>query len=108
MNPSYLSRFKALTNEQVQSFFDNGYLVVKSCLDMAVVQRWVAEGFDRLGYDPNDPRTWKEEIIWMKYKNEMPIRTLAPRAWEAILDVVGGQDRLDPRSFMDAQAQYPF
>ena len=83
--PPPMSSFKALTAEQVQSFLDNGYLVVKDCLDMDVAQRWVAEGFERLGYDPDDPSTWAEEIIWMKYKNEMPIRELAPapgrRSW---------------------------
>jgi hypothetical protein len=99
---------KSLSPEQVQSFFDNGYLIVKRCLDMDIVERWVAEGYARLGYDPNDPSTWKEDIIWMKYKNEMPIRDLAPRAWEAILDLVGGEDRLEPRSFVDANFQYPF
>src|SRR3954467_6068032 len=100
--------YKVLTAEQVQSFLDNGYLVVKGCLDMDVAQRWVAEGYERLGYDPNDPSTWTEEIIWMKYKNELPIRELAPRAWQTILDVVGGEERLETRSFMDAQRQYPF
>src|SRR5258706_1906192 len=103
-----MSPFKALTAEQQQSFFDNGYLVVKNCLDPDVVRRWVAEGYERLGYDPNDPSTWAEEIIWMTYKNEMPIRDLAPRAWDTILDVVGGEDRLETRTFINKEEQYPF
>jgi hypothetical protein len=103
-----MTPIKTLTAEQIQSFLDNGYLVVKDCLDQAIVERWVAQGFERLGYDPHDASTWTEEIIWMKYQNELPIRTLAPKAWAAILDVVGGEERLEPRSFVDANRQYPF
>jgi hypothetical protein len=91
----------------VQSFYDNGYFVVENALDETVRRRWVAGGFERLGYDPRDPATWAEEIIWMQYRNEMPIRELAPRAWDAILDVVGGEDRLETRSFINHEAQYP-
>jgi hypothetical protein len=102
-----MSPFRALTPEQQQSFLDNGYLVVEQCLDPDVIQRWVAEGFERLGYDPHDPATWAEEIIWMKYRNEMPVRELAPRAWDTILDLVGGEDRLETRSFLPPEEQYP-
>src|SRR6187401_1554057 len=31
----------------------------------------------------------------MDHKNQMPVRELSPKAWGAILDVVGGEDRLE-------------
>jgi len=90
MNP-----YHALTDEQVQSFLDKGYLIVNDCLNHDIAKRWIDEAYDRLGYDRNDPKTWAKDIIWMDHKNLMPIRDLAPKAWAAILDVVGGEDRLE-------------
>jgi hypothetical protein len=84
-----------LNNEQVQSFLDNGYLVVHDCLDQSIANRWIDEAYIRLGYDPSNPTTWQKDIIWMDHKNQMPVRQLAPKAWGAILDVVGGEDHLE-------------
>jgi hypothetical protein len=92
-----MSKYKVLNDEQVQSFLDKGYLVVHDCLDLAVANRWVAEAYDRLGYQPDDPGTWAKEIVWMDHQNHMLVRELAPRAWDAIADVVGGEDRLETK-----------
>ena len=90
-----MRKYQVLTDAQVQSFLDHGYLIVKDCLDTTLAQRWIGEAYDRLGYDRNDPRTWEKDIVWMDHKNKLPVREVAPRAWEAILDVVGGEDRLE-------------
>jgi Phytanoyl-CoA dioxygenase (PhyH) len=87
--------FTALSDEQVQSFLDKGYLVVKDCLDISIANRWIDEAYDRLGYDKHDPSTWTKDIIWMDHKNQMPVREVAPKAWAAILEVAGGEDRLE-------------
>lgn len=90
-----MKSFRVLTPVQVQSFFDKGYLIVKNCLDLNVANRWIDEAYERLGYEKNDPRTWQKDIVWMDHKNQAPVRQLAPKAWDAILDVVGGEDRLE-------------
>jgi len=90
-----MGKYRVLTEEQVQSFLDNGYLIVNDCVDPSVSNRWVDEAYDRLGYSKQDPSTWTKDIIWMDHKNQAPVRELAPRAWDAILDVVGGEDRLE-------------
>lgn len=90
-----MSKYRTLTPEQVQSFLDKGYLVVPDCLDRSVADRWIDEAYVRLGYDSGDPSTWAKDIIWMDHKNQMPVRELAPKAWDAILDVVGGEERLE-------------
>jgi hypothetical protein len=87
--------FEVLTCEQVQSFLDKGYLVVHDCLDLTIAQRWIGQAFERLGHDPQAPSTWEKDIVWMDHQNKLPIREVAPKAWAAILDVVGGQDRLE-------------
>jgi hypothetical protein len=90
-----MSNYTVLSDEQVQSFLDKGYLVVKDCVDFSIANRWVDEAYDRLGYDKRDPNTWAKDIVWMDHKNELPVRELAPKAWAALLDVVGGEDRLE-------------
>ncbi len=91
--------YRVLTEEQVQSFLDKGYLVVKNCFDQEFARRWTDEAFDRLGYDRNDPSTWKKEIIWMDRKNVLPIREVSQKAWDALCDVVGGEERMDDRVY---------
>ncbi len=90
-----MSNYKVLTEAQIQSFLDKGYLVVNDCLDTAIAHRWIDEAYARLGYDKHDPSTWQKDIIWMDHKNQLPVRELAPKAWAAILEVVGGEDRLE-------------
>ena len=93
-----MGNYSILTDEQVQSFLDNGYLVVKDCLDIRIANRWIEEAYQRLGYDPYDPSTWKADIVWMDHQNQLPVRQLAPKAWAAILDVVGGEERLETQT----------
>ena len=90
-----MGKYKVLTEEHVQSFLEKGYLVVKDCLDPNIANRWIAEAYERLGYDPRNPNTWEKDIIWMDHKNQMPVPSLAPKAWDAILDVIGGEERLE-------------
>lgn len=90
-----MGAYRVLTDEQVQSFLDKGYLVVRDCLDMSVANRWIDEAYERLGYDKRNPATWVKDIVWLDHKNQMPVREIAPKAWDAILDVVGGEDRLE-------------
>ena len=90
-----LSPYRILTEEQVQSFMDNGYLVVKNVLDLDIANQWIEDAFERLGYDPADESTWTKSLVWLNHQSQLPIRELAPKAWSAILDVVGGEERLE-------------
>ncbi|MEN9936413.1 MAG: hypothetical protein RLZZ387_2992 [Chloroflexota bacterium] len=92
-----MGTYRTLTDDQVQSFLDNGYLVVRDCVDLDVAQRWIDQAYARLGYDREDPSTWAKDIVWMDHLNHMPVHEVAPRAWDAILDVVGGEERLEPQ-----------
>jgi hypothetical protein len=87
--------FTVLDGAQVQSFLDKGYLIVEDCLNLNIAKRWIDEAYERLGYDPHTPSTWEKDIVWMDHQNRLPIREIAPKAWEAILDVVGGEERLE-------------
>jgi hypothetical protein len=92
-----MSTYRILTDAHVQSFLDKGYLVVRDCLERDIASRWIDQAYERLGYDKDDPSTWSKDIVWMDHKNQLPIREVAPKAWAAILDVVGGEDRLETK-----------
>jgi hypothetical protein len=92
-----VGQYRVLTDEQVQHFLDKGYLVVPDCVDLNLAQRWINGAFDRLGYRQDDPSTWEKEIIWLDHKERALVKDVAPKAWAALLDVVGGEDRLEPQ-----------
>ena len=89
-----MSTYKTLTETQVQSFLNKGYLVVHDCLDLEVANKWIDEAYQRLGYNKHDPSTWQKDIVWMDHNNQLPIREVAPKAWDTLLDVIGGEDKL--------------
>lgn len=89
--------YRVLTAEQERMFLTKGYLVVEGCLDRELARQWTATAFERLGYDPADRATWAKDQVWMDHANRRPVREISPRAWDAICDVAGGEERLDTR-----------
>lgn len=98
-------KFQVLTQEQAQHFIEKGYVTIKGCLDPDLAKRWTDEAYDRLGYDRNDRSTWVKDIVWMDRKNIAPIKEISPKAWGALCDVCGGEDRIDPR-VMEIESQH--
>ena len=90
-----MGSYKVLNDEQVQSFLDKGYLVVHDAVDLSIANRWIDDTYDRLGYDKHNPGTWVKGLIHMDHKNQMPVRDVAPKAWAALIDMIGGEDLLE-------------
>lgn len=88
-------KYQVLSEDQVQHFLNKGYLVVKGCVDRALAQRWTDQAYRRLGYDKHDANTWEKDIVWMYPENTLPIQEVSATAWQAICDVVGGEDRIE-------------
>src|SRR5579872_5338113 len=86
--------FQHLTSEQIRSFLTRGHLVIEQCIDPTVAEEWKARAFDRLGYDSHDPCTWVEPRIHMPAMDRKEVKELAPRAWNAICELLGGEDRV--------------
>ena len=86
--------YKALTESDVNHFIEKGHIVLKDCFSRELAAEWRTFAFKRLGYAPDDPTTWKEPRIHLPSMNRMPIREIAPRAWDAICDLLGGEDRI--------------
>ena len=84
-----------LTDEDVNHFVENGYVVVKNCFDQASAQPWIDRAWVRFGYDRDNPAEWTEKRIHLSELASMDAREFAPRAWDAAVQLLGGEDRLE-------------
>jgi hypothetical protein len=89
---SYAHSF--LTDDQAKQFLTQGYVTVKNCFSRETAKRWTDRAFERLGYDPGDPRTWEQGRVHMPAMDRWLVREFAPRAWAAIVDLLGGEERI--------------
>lgn len=87
-------QYRELTPEQAQQFLDKGYVTIEGAFPRDVAKKYTDLAWQRLGYDPNDPMTWKEALIHMPSMNKFNIWEFAPRAWGALCDLVGGEERV--------------
>ena len=91
--------FTTITPDQERHFLEKGYLVMEGCVEPALVKEWTDHACVRLGVTRDDPGTWDKvkDIVWMDHDLRAPVRRVSPRAWGAILDVAGGEERLETR-----------
>jgi hypothetical protein len=91
----------SLSNEQTQHFLERGHVVLRDCFPRAFAEQWRKRAWVRLGYDPQDPATWKRARVHLAGLDMMRVPDFAPKAWAAMLDLVGGEERI-----RDPQDQY--
>jgi hypothetical protein len=89
-----------LTGDQIDHFLQHGYVHLTGCFSRETAARWTADMWTRLGYDPSDRSTWLAERINMPSHRSESIKTFAPKAWQAICDLLGGEERIKPSSAM--------
>ena len=85
---------RALSPAETRHFLEKGYVFLRNCFTEETAAPWIAGAYERLGYDPRDPKTWKEAKCALKGMRSEALSALAPRALEAICELVGGEDRL--------------
>ena len=86
--------YRVLTDEQVEGFLTRGYTVLHDCFPREEAQAKADEAFVRLGYDPADPSTWREAVIHMPTHQRRDVREVAPKVWDAVCDLLGGEERI--------------
>ncbi|EPQ51052.1 hypothetical protein GLOTRDRAFT_141198 [Gloeophyllum trabeum ATCC 11539] len=91
-------QYRALTPEQVNQFMEEGYVVIKGAFTKEQAEDFTSTMWVRLGLDPNDKSTWEKDRIHMPWHIRKEVATFAPRAWEAMCDLLGGNERIDPIS----------
>ena len=88
------SNYKQLTPEQVTHFLEHGYVRIEKCFTPEKASQWTSNVWQRLGFSPNDPSTWTQERINMPHHRTESITTFAPKAWDAMCDLLGGAERI--------------
>jgi hypothetical protein len=84
-----------LSDEQVQSFVEHGYLTIPGCFTREDAQPWLDEAWIRLGYDAHDPDTWVQKRVHMPSLRHVEVRDFAPKVWGAACELLGGEDRIE-------------
>lgn len=86
--------YRTLTQSQVDQFIEDGYIILRNAFPRDIASQWVDRGFQRLGYDRHDPSTWTEVRIHMPTVNTVEVKQFSPMAWDAICDLLGGEERV--------------
>jgi hypothetical protein len=90
-NSSYV-----LTKEQKAHFLEHGFIKVEKCFSRAQAAEFTSKLWTRLGYDPDDKSTWAEERTNMPYHHHAHVPEFSPKAWSAMCQLLGGEDRISP------------
>jgi hypothetical protein len=88
------SGYRVLSDEQERHFLDKGYVVIHDCFSRQAAEEYTRTVWTRLGYAAADPSTWAEPSVHMPAHREIDVKEFAPRAWDAVCDLVGGEDRI--------------
>ncbi|KAI1168076.1 hypothetical protein F5B18DRAFT_347234 [Nemania serpens] len=87
-----------LTDAEKEFFLKYGYLKLSNCFTREQAEE-VCEGvWTRLGMSPTDKSTWSRERTNMPSHRSFDVSVFAPKAWAAICELCGGEDRIEPES----------
>ncbi|KAF9474296.1 hypothetical protein BDN70DRAFT_815882 [Pholiota conissans] len=90
--------FEYLTSEQVDHFLEFGFVVIKNAFSKEDAEEWTKNVWVRLGFDPHDKSTWVQERTNMPAHKREKVSVIAPKAWAAIKDLLGGEERIKQES----------
>lgn len=92
---------RVLTDDDVNHFLRQNYVVIRNAFPKDVAAEWAASGYHRLGIDPADRSTWKEDRVHMGGSKSVEVKSFAPRAYDAILDICGEGRIVEPLHWSD-------
>ncbi|KUI64646.1 hypothetical protein VM1G_01029 [Cytospora mali] len=87
-----------LTPEEKEHFLNNGWVKIPQAFTKAQAAQVTKDVWTRLGMDPDDKTTWHPPRTNMPSHQSFDASHLAPRAWAAICELLGGEERVSPAS----------
>lgn len=90
---------KTLRPDQINQFLTHGFLRILDCFSRSAAGAITDQAFIRLGYDKADPATWTAPRVHMPGLSHFECKEFAPAAWDAICDLLGGEDRVQQPSY---------
>lgn len=86
----------------IEHFLVHGFVKVPQALDQEVIKKSVDLMWSRLGYDPKDSSTWLKDKIHMPSHHVFNVQEIAPKAYQAICELSGGEDRVKQPKWDDS------
>ncbi|SPQ25948.1 9215f865-55a7-4cb8-b6cc-24d7a84a79ee [Thermothielavioides terrestris] len=93
-----MSPTSVLTPEEKEHFLTHGWIKIPNAFTKEQAESITGTVWTRLGYDPEDKSTWTRLRTNMPSHRTFDAAEFAPRAWAAICELCGGEDRVDPSS----------
>jgi hypothetical protein len=88
-------RYTHLTPSEADHFLTHGWLRIPNAIAPEYLS-WTDNVFTRLGIDPHDKATWTDEYVKLPRHREVRAELFCPEAWPKLMDIVGGEERVDP------------
>lgn len=85
-----------LSQSDIEHFLVRGHVVLHDCFSREFAESWTAAAFERLGISPTNRESWPEENVHMGTSLRVPMQEVAPKAWRAACQLLGGEDRVVP------------
>lgn len=85
---------KVLTRADIDHFLEHGWIKLSNCFTQEQSDKVTANVWTRLGMDPNDKSTWHTLRTNMPAHNRFEASEFAPKAWAAIGELLGGEDKI--------------
>ncbi|KAJ7676449.1 hypothetical protein B0H17DRAFT_1237970 [Mycena rosella] len=84
----------AITPKYKSHFLTHGFIRLSACFSCDASAAFTANLWTRLGMFPDEKSTWHTERTNMPSHGTVRISKFAPKAWSAICELVGGEDRI--------------
>jgi hypothetical protein len=84
----------ALTEEQKEHWMKHGFIKLTNCFTREQADKFTSSIWTRLGASPDDKSTWPTEKLNMPGHIVVSAASFAPKAWAAMCELVGGEDRI--------------
>lgn len=91
-----MRKYEHLTPEEREFFVTHGWLKVPGAIKQEYIDSWMSDLWVRLGYDEHDKFTWQEEYVKLPRHREVRCEDFCPEAWEKMVEIVGGEEVVDP------------
>ncbi|KAH8894986.1 hypothetical protein GQ53DRAFT_792789 [Thozetella sp. PMI_491] len=87
-----------LTPEEKEHFIQHGWIKIPGAFTREQAEAVTKDVWTRLGMSPDDKSTWTRLRTNMPSHNTFDASEFAPRAWAAICELCGGEDRIVEQS----------
>lgn len=88
--------YQHLTAQERAHFVEHGWLKVENAIKQEYLDGWTENMWTRLGWDPEDKSTWTETYVKLPRHREVLASDLCPKAWDKMVEIVGGEENIDP------------